>query len=213
MAHLILIGDDGPCAFLRGEFVRCGHTVAVAAPGDATGVDACDVVVVVGAPGSTCGPDTAPAGGRGAAAAAPRIFLADAVVQAGLTPALRSRLEAAVGLAREMRLSARLAATEPAVLGDVQQVGHELRSPLTAIKTALEVMDGDLRTWSADPADLEAQSRMLEIALRNVRRLHRAVEWSQMLLSAASEDVSSPKAAAPPAPAPEAALHAGGHAA
>ena len=36
---------------------------------------------------------------------------------------------------------------------------------------------------TAEPADVDAQLRMLEIALRNVRRLHRAVEWSQMMLA------------------------------
>lgn len=67
-------------------------------------------------------------------------------------------------------------------------LGHELRSPLTAIKTALEVMQGDL--WGTDEAETRAEIpaadrsrlRMLEIALRNVRRMHHTVEWSQNLL-------------------------------
>ncbi len=220
MAHIILDGDDGLCAFLREEFVRCGHTVAVAAPGDTAvtaGVDACDVVVVVGAAGSTQGPDTASDGGRGAAPAAPRVFLSDAAAVAGLTPALDARLEAACSQALEKRLGAAPAAAGPNARRDVQQVGHELRSPLTAIKIALEVMEGDLRTWHAEPADLDAQLRMLEIALRNVRRLHRAVEWSQMLLSAAPECIPPLTAGgsleAPSTPAAGAALHAGGRAA
>ena len=68
-------------------------------------------------------------------------------------------------------------------------LGHELRSPLTAIKTALEVVQGDLGGVSGqcsptkEPASDQAGLRMLEIALRNVRRMHHAVEWSQSLLS------------------------------
>lgn len=220
MAHFILDGDDGSCATLCEELVRCGHTVAVAAPGDArdpVGVDACDVVVVVGAAGSQPGPDTASDGGRGAAVAAPRVFLSAAAALAGLTPELHARLEAAGSLALEMRLGAAPDVAEPATRHDVQQVGHELRSPLTAIKMALEVMEGDLRTWHAEPGDLEAQLRMLEIALRNVRRLHRAVEWSQMLLSAAPECVpplTADGAQETPSPALSAAgLHARGRAA
>ncbi len=63
-------------------------------------------------------------------------------------------------------------------------LGHELRSPLTAIKTALEVIEGEL--WQDQQSGrvpvAESRLRMLEIALRNVRRMHRAVEWSQDLL-------------------------------
>lgn len=63
-------------------------------------------------------------------------------------------------------------------------LGHELRSPLTAIKTALEVMEGELWQDEASGRTEEALSRqrMLQIALRNVRRMHSAVEWSQDLL-------------------------------
>jgi His Kinase A (phospho-acceptor) domain len=67
-------------------------------------------------------------------------------------------------------------------------LGHELRSPLTAIKTALEVVQGQMwgmtEPGSADEACPGGESglRMLEIALRNVRRMHHTVEWSQNLL-------------------------------
>ena len=67
-------------------------------------------------------------------------------------------------------------------------LGHELRSPLTALKTALEVVQGDLGGVSGlspegeMPASDRSRLRMLEIALRNVRRMHHAVEWSQSLL-------------------------------
>jgi signal transduction histidine kinase len=50
-------------------------------------------------------------------------------------------------------------------------VGHELRSPLTVIRTALGSLTDDL-----DRADLTPDTvRMLEIALRNARRLEVAV--------------------------------------
>lgn len=54
----------------------------------------------------------------------------------------------------------------------LEQVGHELRSPLTAIRTALGTLADDL----ADPDDVEGATRMLEIALRNTRRLEEAVD-------------------------------------
>ena len=66
-------------------------------------------------------------------------------------------------------------------------LGHELRSPLTAIKTALEVVQGDLWGLIGEPemeipAGDHSLLRMLEIALRNVRRMNHTVEWSQDLL-------------------------------
>ncbi|MBK8165501.1 MAG: hypothetical protein IPK64_05965 [bacterium] len=222
MAHIIIIGDTCPGSSIGDELVRCGHTVAVSAPGDAradAGVNACDVVVLAGDAVSLGDPVAVSDGARGAAPAAPRVFLSDAAAAAGLTPVLRARIESAWCEARALRLSASQPGTDPAADSDVQQVGHELRSPLTVIKTALEVMAGDLRTWHAEPADVEAQLRMLEIALRNVRRLHRAVEWSQMLLSGARGGVppvsaaGSPDADAHPAPAPEIPLYADGGAA
>ncbi len=58
-------------------------------------------------------------------------------------------------------------------------IGHEMRSPLTAAKTALEVLRGDL----GQLANQDSHLKMLEIALRNVRRLHNTVEWSQELMA------------------------------
>jgi signal transduction histidine kinase len=54
-------------------------------------------------------------------------------------------------------------------------LGHELRSPLTAIRTALEEI-------AAEPQD---PLPLVRIALRNVRRLHRTLEWSQDVLALA----------------------------
>lgn len=222
MAHIILIADSCLGAPMRDQLVRCGHSVAVAAPGDAmadVGVDACDVVVMVGNVAAVGDPVAVSDGGRGAAPAAPRFLLSESAAAAGLTPALRAGIEAAWCEARARRVAAAQAGSDPAADNDVQQVGHELRSPLTVIKTALEVMEGDLRTWHAEPADVESQLRMLEIALRNVRRLHRAVEWSQMLLSGSRAGAPPLTAAGMPAAdpplvqLPEMALHADGGAA
>lgn len=216
MAHILVIGDQSPCASLRDQLVRSGHTVALAAPGTAEaaglGVDACDVVVEVGEAAWLPGPGAVSDGGRGAAPAAPRFSLPEAVVATGLTAALRVELEAACRQARELRAQG---AGEQVAGGqdpDVHEVGHELRSPLTVIKTALEVMEGDLRSCHVEPADIDSQLRMLEIALRNVRRLHRAVEWSQMLL-AGPRAAGEPLTAAGPAPTGTPAPAAGGAAA
>ncbi len=77
--------------------------------------------------------------------------------------------------------------------GYLHFLGHELRSPLTAAKTALEVLQGELggldpddagaRGASGEPAaDHAGRLKMLDIALRNVHRLQRTVDWSQDLL-------------------------------
>ena len=74
----------------------------------------------------------------------------------------------------------------------LQFLGHELRSPLTAVKTVLETLLDDLADGPATAAgEADARLRMVELALRNVQRLHRTVDWSQGLLALAH--------AAPPA--------------
>ncbi len=65
-------------------------------------------------------------------------------------------------------------------------LGHEMRSPLTAAKTALEVMQGDLGFLHKEGDAPDPSLKMVEIALRNIRRLHHTVEWSQELLSVSS---------------------------
>ena len=64
-------------------------------------------------------------------------------------------------------------------------LGHEMRSPLTAAKTALEVLQGDLGGINSQETSPDPNLKMLDIALRNVRRLHQTVEWSQELLASA----------------------------
>jgi signal transduction histidine kinase len=65
-------------------------------------------------------------------------------------------------------------------------LGHELRSPLTAAKTALEALQGELSgelDSSVDARALEASLKMTAIAVRNIQRLQQTVEWSQDLLA------------------------------
>lgn len=62
-------------------------------------------------------------------------------------------------------------------------LGHEMRSPLTAAKTALEVLQGDLGGLQTQEGPPDPHLKMLDIALRNVRRLHHTVEWSQELMA------------------------------
>jgi signal transduction histidine kinase len=191
MAHVLLFGDEAQCAPIRVQLVQWGLTVASPASSgsvpDSIGVDECDVVlVVVDAAAGRPGPDAVSDGGRGAVPAAPRLYLSGEAVAADRSREMWSSVQEACRLARERR-----SPFGPAIAAageDVHQVGHELRSPLTAIKTALEVMQEDLRTWNDEPAEIEDQLKMLQIALRNVRRLHRAVEWSQMLLAGPRAD-------------------------
>lgn len=189
MAHILLFGDEARCAPIRAQLVQWGLTVASPAGGaiepGCVGVDICDVVLVYGSAGGD-GSDARSDGERGAAVAAPRLYLPEDVSSTEQSRILWAGIQEACRIARERR--AVLGGAGPDVGEDVHQLGHELRSPLTAIKTALEVMEDDLHTWHAEPADIEAQLKMLQIALRNVRRLHRAVEWSQMLLAGARAD-------------------------
>ncbi len=61
-------------------------------------------------------------------------------------------------------------------------MGHELLTPLTAIKTALEILAED----DGEPEDEDSRlrrSRMVKLALRNANRLGEAMDWSCELLS------------------------------
>jgi hypothetical protein len=149
MAHVLLIGDEAQCAPIRAQLVRWGLTVASPAGGaptpDSVGVDACDVVLVVGSAAGIPGPDAVSDGGRGAAPAAPRLFLPTAEIPVDGESSLWPRIQEACRLARGLRGlrlpdGTDLGEMEPCE--DVHQVGHELRSPLTAIKTALRTDAG-----------------------------------------------------------------------
>lgn len=207
MAHILLFGGEARCAPVRAQLIQWGLTVASPAEGApepaCVGVDVCDVVLVVGDDASGAdGSDARSDGGRGAVSAAPRLYLPEGITTGEQARILWAGIQEACRIARERR--AGVGGAGPDVGEDVHQLGHELRSPLTAIKTALEVMEGDLHSWHVEPADIEAQLKMLQIALRNVRRLHRAVEWSQMLLAGprSEDEIGQDDDAGASAPAP-----------
>jgi hypothetical protein len=60
----------------------------------------------------------------------------------------------------------------------VQFLNHELRTPLTAAQTALQALARELASAKDSP-----RGALLEIALRNVERLRRAVTWSEDYLA------------------------------
>ncbi|MCP4291860.1 MAG: hypothetical protein GY780_08510 [bacterium] len=62
-------------------------------------------------------------------------------------------------------------------------LGHEMRTPLTAVKTALEVLEGDLGGMGIKTAEDDPQLKMVALALKNVRRLQHTIEWSQEMLA------------------------------
>jgi len=74
-------------------------------------------------------------------------------------------------------------------------VGHELRSPLTAIHTALAALAEDLGAGEG----MRDAVRMLEIALRNTRRLEDTVNWHLQVLE--QNDPALEPADVPPATA------------
>jgi hypothetical protein len=84
---------------------------------------------------------------------------------------LRAAVVRAEARARELREHGR----GPDRAASRQFLGHELRSPLAAIKTAVDVLQGE-----AGPA--AGPRRMLDLAARNVERLAVAVEWTEDLL-------------------------------
>jgi len=149
---------------------------------DFPGLGECDLVIHV-CPASTdpgAMPDGAQAAGGAARAAAPLLVLGGPAEVGGAFAAVPDigpggiRLRAALAgcLAHGTKLRAGNG-------GDLRQehlqfLGHELRSPLAAIKTALDVLS---REGGFDVGG----GRMLDIAARNVDRLTATVEWSQDL--------------------------------
>ncbi len=205
MSHVLLGGDEQQVTELRFLLAKWGVTVGqLPFVDDVPTVLDCDAVILQGNfeefRDACLG--TVPDGSRGAAApAAPLIFINSAdlsltelpaqwLVLAGtdrhgaeLRLALRSSLNRASELRREV--------VGEGVAGGHQEsdsylhfLGHELRSPLTAIKTSLEVLEGEMGGMGAEGVAADPKLKMVDIALRNVRRLHQTVEWSQDLLAA-----------------------------
>jgi len=209
LSHVLLGGDERQMTAVRFRLVQWGVTVGQLAFADKSPtVQDCDAVILLGKADEyrdAC-QGTLPDGPGGAAGpAAPLIFINSACLSVGTLPAdwlvlaqldddggnLRAALLSSFALARTRR---GLPAAEKSASGQEEQeehdtylhfLGHELRSPLTAIKTSLEVLEGELGGLDNGQTDADSGLKMLSIALRNVRRLHRTVEWSQDLLAAA----------------------------
>lgn len=198
MVHIVFDGEIQQHPALRSLLWQWGVTVGPLPGRGRCGVlatvEECDAVLMVGGPGHSpdfdfsAMPDGAEAEGV-AAAAAPLLVVGPPTESGALfghelfpIPDFGpggSRLKAALQSCVE---KARLLRGESGVRQDLNQfrdfVGHELRSPLTAVKTALTAL-GD--AGNADPG----AARMLSIALRNLKRLADTVEWSQELTSLA----------------------------
>jgi len=208
LSHVMLGGDEQQVAELRILLAERGVTVGwLGASGLVPTVFECDTVIWAGNPDEYSGAclGTLPDGSGGAAGpAAPLIFIvADQVSESGAESGelpkgglsvavaaggggLWSSLGVTFRTAQELRgipAGRNYVCSSPAVDSDhyLHFLGHELRSPLTAIKTALEVLAGDI----ADPEQRSGRvvEKMVNIALRNVRRLHQTMDWSQELLA------------------------------
>lgn len=205
MSHVQLGGDEQQVSALRFLLAKWGVTVGRLGPADTrpTVLD-CDAVILHG----NCDPQrdaclgTMPDGSGAAAGwAAPLIFINDHdrprhtlpddwMVLPGVDPD-GSNLQRALQVAVTAADARRNDSSGPEPECDRREadsylhfLGHELRSPLTAIKTSLEVLAGELGDLEPEAEDKQSNLKMLTIALRNVRRLQQTVDWSQDLLAA-----------------------------
>ena len=213
LSHVLLGGDEQQMVELRFLLSKWGVTVGQLVFGDdVPTVCDCDAVVLQGnslAYRETC-LGTLPDGPGGAVGpAAPLIFINSEGVSAENLPDdwlvlaevtadggnLRLALQKSCVKARRLRGDSVPAVQDSDSLdGDsyLDFLGHELRSPLTAIKTSLEVLEGEL--GGMEDSRESSSLKMLAIALRNVRRLHKTVDWSQDLLAAGSlSHIPSPR--------------------
>ncbi len=195
MSHILFDGDIQQYPALRSLFWQWGVTVgrlpASAQAGVWATVEDCDAVVHVAEladpPGFDSGamPDGAEAEGEAAVEAAPLLVIGagQVAVESCITipdpgPA-GSRLKVALQSCQER---ARMLRGDPRSRHELDQfrnfLGHELRSPLTAIKTALTALE-------TEGGHESGSGRMLRIAQRNLVRLAETVEWSQELMSLA----------------------------
>lgn len=195
MTHVLFDGDIRQHPGLRSLLWQWGVTVGRLSTGSGTcsvpTVEDCDAVVFLGAEDlvssgdSGAMPDGAETEGAAASAAAPLLVIGSWLQnESRRTPWVTiqdpgpggSRLRAALQSCQER---SRILRGDSDVRHDQDQfrnfLGHELRSPLTAIKTALTVLAADKERGS-DAA------KMLEIARRNLTRLASTVEWSQEMM-------------------------------
>ncbi len=203
MSHVLVHGTRSDCERLRSLLAQRGWTVGSAPALDGgrprPTVQECDAVIFLGDGAALLG--AGPDGVEGPAVApAPLLFVAraeigdPAEVMFSDTREPLADLETALEVCRLRACALRGALCGAAADGRLRdQLGHELRSPLAALKTALELLSDqqpapDRAAAGADPA----RERILDIARRNVQRLHRAVEWSEVVLGAATPAAASP---------------------
>jgi hypothetical protein len=195
LVHVLFDGDIQRRPALRSLFWQWGVTVgrlpSNGHPGGSATVEDCDAVVHLcgeaDPAGSVSGamPDGAVEEGAAAAEAAPLLVIGAGPV--AVIPWITipdpgpagSRLKAALQSCQERARHLRGDSCSGHELEQFRDfLGHELRSPLTAIKTALMVLQ-------AEGGHEPGSARMLRIALRNLARLTETVGWSQELMSLA----------------------------
>ncbi len=204
MTHVLFDGDIRRHPGLRSLFWQFGVTVGSLSAADwalpGPTVEDCDAVVYLGgenrvsAGDSGAMPDGAETEGEFASAAAPLLVIGSWLANESLkTPWVTipdpgpggSHLRAALQSCQER---SRMLRGDPDVRHDRNQfrnfLGHELRSPLTAINTALTVLAAE-KDQGSDSA------KMLAIARRNLTRLTRTVDWSQELLALADSPLTA----------------------
>ena len=192
LAHVLFIGDIQQYPALRTLLWQWGVTVGRLPEDSRSGVQAtvedCDAVVQLNQGSGQAEidfgamPDGAEAEGE-VAAAAPLLAIGSESENSWITISEvgpgGSRLKVALQSCLER---ARVLRGESGSRHDGNQfrdfVGHELRSPLTAVKTALTALGNEK---PPGPGSV----RMLELAMRNLERLADTVEWSQELRSLA----------------------------
>jgi hypothetical protein len=196
LTHVLFDGDIRRHPELRSLLWQWGVTVGRLSTDARTctvpSVEDCDAVVCLGAENqipssdSSAMPDGAETEGAVVSAAAPLLVIGSWLQnESRKSPWISildpgpggSRLRAALQSCQER---SRILRGDSEARQDQDQyrnfLGHELRSPLTAIKTALTVLAADKEPGS-DAA------KMLDIARRNLTRLAKTVEWSQEMLA------------------------------
>jgi hypothetical protein len=217
LSHVLVGGDEQQVSELRFLLAKWGMTVGALEFADTCPtILACDAVILQG----NCDgyrdtrQGTLPDGPGGAAGpAAPLIFInGDGVPRDDLPAAwivlnhidpdgqnLRLALQMAQARAGAWRDQISDSTRTSPVAAPVQTadsyghfLGHELRSPLTAIKTALETLAAEVDTPDVAGRLDVVDAKLVTIALRNVQRLQQTVDWSQDLL-AANESATMPR--------------------
>ena len=199
MAHVLLGGDLHGLETVRTHLLRWGMTVGSWSVEDGwPSLQECDALIVVAPSAAGSRPQQDVSSRRPAAAPpAPLLLLGEfpgsllltreaqrVVSKAGPEGAqLRAALDSCLRENESRRQASSAPVGEDVTQGYLHFLGHELRSPLTAVKTALEVLQGELGGLdAAEQEDGDSRLKMLDIALRNIQRLNRTVDWSQDLL-------------------------------